>query len=104
MRVIIAVADLMSRSRVESAARAAGFEVESRSAVPDAGDGDCDLLIADLDQASALDRIEAWRASHPKAAVSGFAFHVNTGTIERARDMGIRVRSHGSDPATLLSD
>lgn len=101
MRVVIAVADLMARSRVESAARAAGHDVFAVSAVPADGEP-CDLLIADLDQPGALERLEAWRAAHPDVPVNGFAFHVNADTIERARAMGVRVKAHGSDPASLL--
>lgn len=102
MRVVIAVADLMSRSRVEAAARAAGHEVFALGSVPPDGDP-CDLLIADLDQPGVLDRLEGWISAHPGVPVNGFAFHVNEDVIARAKALGVRVKAHGSDPASLLA-
>lgn len=102
MTVVIAVADLMARSRIESAARAAGHDVLTRSAIPEPGDAPPDLLIADLDQQGALDRLESWRAVHADAAVVGIAFHVNADVIARARSLGVTVKAHGADPASLL--
>ncbi|MGH2828856.1 MAG: hypothetical protein ACRDJM_00070, partial [Actinomycetota bacterium] len=91
MRVLIAVPDLLARSRIEAAARAAGHEVAPGSRVPAPSEPAPDLLVADLDAPAALERLEEWRAAHPDGPVTGFAFHVNEQVIERARALGVRV-------------
>lgn len=104
MRVVIAVSDLMARSRIEAAARAAGLDADARRQVPDPSEEAPALLVADLDQPGALDRLKIWRDAHPGAAVTGFAFHVNTDVIAAAKAMNVKVTAHGADPSILFGN
>lgn len=104
MRVVIAVADLMARSRIEAAARAAGLDVDARRQIPDPSEEVPALLVADLDQPGALDRLKVWREVHPDSPVTGFAFHVNTDVIAAAKAMNVTVTAHGADPGTLFGN
>lgn len=94
MRAIVAVADLLTRSRIEDAGRAAGYEVTSTRTLPEPEDAD--LLVVDLDQEGSLDAVGRWRASRPETRVLGFAFHVNEDVIGRAKKLGVTVHPHGA--------
>lgn len=102
MRVVIAVADLLARTRLEEAARAAGHDVALRRSVPDPAEPPPDLLVADLDQPGALDAVERYTAAHPSAAVAGLVFHIAEDTIAKARALGVRTYPHGADPASVV--
>lgn len=96
VRVIIAVTDLLTRSRLEGAARAAGYDVEVAAAVPGPAEPPADLLVVDLDQPGAIEALEAWRAAHPQARACGFGFHVGEELLRRAEGLGVRVLPHGA--------
>ena len=108
MRAALVVKDLMTRSRLQEAAAAAGYEVAAMREVPavtlEAGDAP-DLLIVDLDLPGALQGATAWQAAHPEARVVGFAFHVEEELIAAARAAGIEVLPHGATarPARFFS-
>jgi DNA-binding NarL/FixJ family response regulator len=94
MRAIVAVADLLTRSRIEEAGRAAGYEVAVTRGLSEPED--VDLLIVDLDQPGTIEEIERWRTEKPQTRVVGFAFHVNEETIRHARALGAKVLPHGA--------
>lgn len=96
MRAVIAVADLLARSRLEQAAASAGYEVALSRGVPAAGEPAPDVLLVDLDQPGTLDALAGWRAAHADARVVGFAFHVNEDVMARGRALGIEVLPHGA--------
>jgi DNA-binding NarL/FixJ family response regulator len=99
VRAIVAVADLLTRSRIEDAGRAAGYEVIATRSLPEPGEaepGEVDLLVVDLDQAGALEVVERWRSTNPETRVVGFAFHVNEDVIRRAQALGATVHPHGA--------
>ena len=108
MRAALVVKDLMTRSRLQEAAAAAGYEVaamrEVPAVTPEAGDSP-DLLIVDLDLPGALQGATAWQVAHPETRVVGFAFHVEEELIAAARAAGIEVLPHGATarPARFFS-
>jgi DNA-binding NarL/FixJ family response regulator len=107
MRAALVVRDLMTRSRLQEAAAAAGYEVAAMREVPPPQGGDewPDLLVVDLDLPGALQGAAAWRAAHPETRVIGFAFHVEEELIAEARAAGIEVLPHGATarPARFFS-
>jgi DNA-binding NarL/FixJ family response regulator len=96
MRALLAIADLMARSRLQQAAKAAGYEVSSARGVPDPADDPPDVLVVDLDQPATLDALAAWRAAHPDVRVVGFAFHAHEDVMAAARSLGAEVVTHGT--------
>lgn len=99
MRVILAVNDLLSRSRLQQAARAAGWDVTPARSVPDSAEPSPDLLVVDLDErerAGSLDALASWRAGHRNTRVVGFAFHANRALMDRAQALGVEVVTHGA--------
>ena len=106
MRAALVVRDLMTRSRLQEAAAAAGYEVVAMREVPAVTLEDPpDLLVVDLDLPGALKGAAAWRAAHPETRVVGFAFHVEEELIAEARAAGIEVLPHGATarPARFFS-
>lgn len=96
MRAVLALTDLLARSRLEQVARAAGYEVLSARSVPSPGDPPPDVLVVDLDQPGTLALLRAWRAEHPGPRVVGFAFHAHEEVMDEARGLGIEVVTHGT--------
>jgi DNA-binding NarL/FixJ family response regulator len=106
MRAALVVRDLMTRSRLQEAAAAAGYDVAAMREVPAVPIEDPpDLLVVDLDLPGALQGAAAWRAAHPETRVIGFAFHVEEELIAEARAAGIEVLPHGATarPARFFS-
>ncbi len=107
MRALIVVTDLMTRSRLQEGAVAAGYEVAVSRQVPapDADDEIPDIMVVDLDLPGALESANRWRQEHPQTRVVGFAFHVEEGLIERARAAGLEVVPHGATgrPARIFT-
>lgn len=101
------VTDLLTRSRIQEAAVAAGYEVVARREMPDPGAEGLDptVIVVDLDLPGSLAGAGAWREQRPGVAVVGFAFHTETDLIAQAKAAGIDVRPHGATarPATLFS-
>jgi AmiR/NasT family two-component response regulator len=96
VRAILALTDLLARSRLEQAARAAGYEVSSARSIPSPEDHPPDVLVVDLDQPGTMTSLEAWRSRHPGPRVVGFAFHAHEDVMARARGLGVEVVTHGT--------
>jgi hypothetical protein len=81
--MVVAIgSDLMLASRVTTALRAEGHQVEQRSALPDEVDG-VDLVVADLDA------VEPERLADLGVPVLGFHQHTDVETKRRAEAAGI---------------
>ena len=96
MRAVLALTDLLARSRLEQAARAAGYEVSSARSVPHPGEPPPDVLVVDLDQLGSMASLRVWRAEHPGPRVVGFAFHAHEEVMDEARGLGVEVVTHGA--------
>jgi hypothetical protein len=83
VKVAAYVPDLMDRSRVDAAARAAGATV-SHARVPGALDGAADLVVVDLGRPGVLDVL----AAHSSQRTVGFASHVDRALLRAARRAG----------------
>ena len=49
------------------------------------------MLLVDLSLPGAIDAAAMWKAANPSARVVGFVAHVDTATIQRAREAGLEV-------------
>ncbi|MGH2706760.1 MAG: hypothetical protein ACRDJF_04475 [Actinomycetota bacterium] len=96
MHVVIAITNLLVRSRVQKAAREAGHEVTMTRHVPPPQEPAPDLLVVDLDEAGVLEDLQPWRDAHPQAPAVGFAFHANQEAFRAGRELGMRVFPHGA--------
>lgn len=96
MRAVLALTDLLARSRLQRAAEAAGYEVTATRSLPPPGDAAPDVLVVDLDQEGVLEALASWRAGHPGSRVVGFAFHAHEAVMEQARGLGVEVVTHGT--------
>ena len=96
MRAVLALTDLLARSRLEQAARAAGYEVSSVRSLPPPDDPPPDVLVVDLDQPGTVASLAAWRAEHPGPRVVAFAFHAHEQVMDEARGLGAEVVTHGA--------
>jgi hypothetical protein len=96
MRAVLAITDLLARSRLQQAAKAAGYEVSSARGVPDPGEEPPDVLVVDLDQPGTFEALAGWRARHAAVRVVGFAFHAHEDVMAAARTLGVEVVTHGT--------
>ena len=105
MRAVIVAVNLLTRSRLQEAAAAAGYDVSVRRQVPEVGEDPPDILVVDLDLPGALEAAAAWKGEHAGPRVVGFAFHEEADLIGRAREAGIEVVPHGATarPARIFS-
>jgi hypothetical protein len=87
---VLEVKDLLARTRLTDAAVAEGWEV-ARSV-----SGEADLVIVDLDQPSALERVRVWRSAAPGARIVGFVSHVDVATRDAAAALGVEVMTRGA--------
>jgi hypothetical protein len=83
-RVVAIVSDLMLASRVTTALRAAGHEVETSASLPGELDG-VDLLVADLDT------IDPERLGAAGVPAIGFYQHTDTEIKQRADAAGVAI-------------
>jgi hypothetical protein len=83
VKVAAYVPDLMDRSRVDAAARAAHATVVY-AAAPAALDPSADLVVVDLGRPGVLDAL----AAHAAQATVGFASHVDRDLLRAARRAG----------------
>jgi len=83
--VLALVRDLMFSSRISATGRAAGIEVKVIRDPAQLAGQTGKLLLVDLNQAGAIEAASAWRESGGGTVV-GFVSHVDTATIQRARD------------------
>ena len=89
--VIALVRDLMFSSKVTATARAVGSEVQI---IRDPGKliGQTGrMLLVDLNLPGAIEAASMWKTENPSAQVVGFVSHVDTGTIQKAREAGLEV-------------
>lgn len=85
--VLLLCRDLMFLSKVTASARAAGVAVQvvrDPSVLPALGT----RLLVDLNQDGALEAAASWKAA-TGGAVIGFVSHVDTATIDRAKQAGL---------------
>lgn len=90
---VVVARDLMMRARLEGAARAAGFDVVAASVLPAQPPA---LVLADLDDATALATVTGWREQLPALRVVGFLSHVDRERWETAEAAGIEVYPRGA--------
>jgi len=96
-RAIIIGSDLLVRTRLEAAARAAGLEIS--------GDGEPTLVLADLDGPDAFEAVQEARVRWPAVRVAGFLSHVDAERRARAQGLGIEVYPRGAttDAAAVIA-
>lgn len=87
-QVVALVRDLLFASHISATARAESVEVRIVRDAKQLAEIPGRLLLVDLNQNGALDAAVAWRAAQ-RAPVIGFAAHVDTATISRAKQAGI---------------
>jgi DNA-binding NarL/FixJ family response regulator len=83
MKILLWCDDLMSRTRIESAWKAAGAEVLRKNATEAP-----DLVAMDLTAARALDEIARLRAAHPSVTILAFGPHVDGDAFKAAKAAG----------------
>jgi hypothetical protein len=87
--VLALVRDLMFSSKITATAKAVGAEVMViRDPIQLAGH-EGRILLVDLNLTGAIDAAAKWRQTSGGATVLGFVSHVDTETIQRARDAGL---------------
>jgi hypothetical protein len=96
VRAVLAITDLLARSRLQQAARAAGYEVSPARGVPAPEEAAPDVLVVDLDQPGTMEALGAWRGRHADVRVVGFAFHAHEALMAQARGLGVEVVTHGT--------
>jgi DNA-binding NarL/FixJ family response regulator len=89
--VIALVRDLMFSSKVAATARAVGREVVIVREPGKLGGQKGRILLVDLNLPGAIEAGASWRAENPTHRVVGFVSHVDTATIQRAREAGLEV-------------
>jgi hypothetical protein len=90
-RIVALVRDLMFSGRISAEARAAGVPIQmlrDSGKLAQSGVVGARLLIVDLNLDGAITAAAAWRAAGAGRVV-GFVSHVDTQTIEEARNAGI---------------
>ena len=110
MRALIVTINLLTRSRLQEAATAAGYEAITQRQVPPVPEPSesvpaPDLMVVDLDIPGALAGAVLWRQAYPELRLVGFAYHVEEELIRRAREAGIEVLPHGATarPSRIFS-
>jgi AmiR/NasT family two-component response regulator len=101
MRALIVTINLLTRSRLQEAASAAGYEAITQRhvpPVPEPSDSNSapDIMVVDLDIPGALAGAVHWRQAYPELRLVGFAYHVEDELIRQAREAGIEVLPHGA--------
>jgi len=92
---LVLVRDLMFSSKITAVAREAGVAVKVVRDPAQLASQPGERLIVDLNQPGALEAATAWKQT-TGGEVIGFASHVDTDTIHKARQSGIdRVLSRG---------
>lgn len=83
MKVLLWCDDLMSRSRLDSAWKAAGVTMLKKTT---AETPDC--IVVDLAVRNACDRIAQLRASHPEVEIIAFGPHFDAEAFKAAKEAG----------------
>jgi DNA-binding NarL/FixJ family response regulator len=104
--ILVAVKDLLFRSKIELAAKSAGvaiaFAPRGRRLSDVAAESRPGLLIADLAEPGALDELAAIREALPGAHLIGYAGHLEGDLLARAQAIGVdEILSKGQLSATL---
>lgn len=93
---VIVAADLLTRSRLEAAARAAGFEPAAHAASREPARAEPAVLAVDLDAPDGIDAVRAWRARWPELRIVGFVSHVDRTRWSEAVALGCEVYPRGA--------
>jgi hypothetical protein len=88
---LVLVRDLMFSSRISATARAQAVAVKVLREPEQLAEAPGRLLIVDLNQAGAIPSAAAWLRAAPGRRVVGFVSHVDSQTIESAREAGLEV-------------
>jgi hypothetical protein len=88
--VVAIVRDLIFSSKITGTAKALGVAVRMIRDPAQLGDEPARLLLVDLSLPGVIQAVLQWRQTHPVTAV-GFVSHVDTPTIDSAREAGITV-------------
>lgn len=83
MKILLWSDDLMSRTRIESAWKAAGAQVLRKNATEQP-----DLVVMDLTARNALDEIARLRGAHPDLDILAFGPHVDGDAFKAAKAAG----------------
>jgi DNA-binding NarL/FixJ family response regulator len=83
MKILLWCDDLMSRTRIESAWKAAGAQILRKNSTETP-----DLIVMDLLARNALDEIGRLRAAHPACDILAFGPHVDGDVFKQARAAG----------------
>jgi len=83
VKILLWCDDLMSRTRIESAWKAAGAQVLRKNTAEDP-----DLVVMDLTAANALGEIERLRKSYPDIPILAFGPHVDGDAFKQAKAAG----------------
>jgi DNA-binding NarL/FixJ family response regulator len=81
----------MFSSKVTATARAVGSEVQVVREPGKLAGQSGRLLLVDLSLPGAIAAAASWKSDNPAARVVGFVSHVDTATIQRARQAGLEV-------------
>lgn len=104
--ILVAVKDLLFRSKIELAAKAAGAELSfaprGRRLSDVAAESRPGLVIADLAEPGALDELAVVREALPEAHLIGYAGHLEGEILSRAQAIGVdEILSKGQLSATI---
>ena len=88
---IVVSRDLMMRTRLEDAARAAGHAILSASS-----DTAPSVVLVDLDADGAMDEVRTMRERFPEARVVAFVSHVDRARWDEASSLGVEVHPRGA--------
>ena len=86
--ILVLVRDLLFSSKITATASAVGAKIQLLSDPQQLAAHSGAKLIVDLNQPAALDAAARWKQS-TGGRVVGFVSHVDTATIDRARELGI---------------
>jgi hypothetical protein len=87
--ILVLVRDLIFASKIRATAQAIGATVQMLREPSQLQGSSGRRLIIDLNQPGALDAAVAWRAE-TGGAVMGFVSHVDSATIQTAREAGLQ--------------
>ncbi len=101
--VLALVRDLMFSSKVTATARAVGSEVQVIREPGKLARQPGRTLLVDLNLPGAIEAAAGWKTENPAARVVGFVSHVDTATIQRAREAGLEVMARSGFVDSLAS-
>jgi hypothetical protein len=100
-RVLLVGGELMARSRIDEAARAAGMELVTAATLPEASDFDSyELVVLDLDSGGRA-AVEKWSEAGPTTRSVAYVSHVDEDLMGLATAAGIETYPRGRFWRTL---